>query len=229
MRFNVTARCSFDAYQQNRGAKPIQSTSRTAADAPTPSTPPKTRRPMKTRRTGLQYTNRNVRGGREEGWREGVHAAARHMSLLAHVVPRRDERVALAEARLRDLGEVRSSVQHGPEAAVDVVPRHGLTVTGPLDRRRDAARHASAGAGLRRAVVRVRRRGFCGEARSQASSSTTAVSVISLGLIRTCARALAEQRQAYKQEFLLLLIWHEFVARWRSIRSITRKRMAKRR
>ena len=66
-------------------------------------------------------------------------------SLLPHVVPRRHERVALAEARLRDFGEVRSSVEHGPEAAVDVVSRHRLPIAGPLDRRRDAtARSQSA-------------------------------------------------------------------------------------
>ena len=86
-------------------------------------------------------------------------------SLLPHVVPGRHERVALAEARLRDL-------DGGPSEIT-----LATTTRAP------------------------RRRGFCGEARSQASSSTTAVSVISLGLIRTCARALAEQRQAYKQEF----------------------------
>ena len=74
-------------------------------------------------------------------------------SLLPHVVPRRHERVALAEARLRDFGEVRSSVQHGPEAAVDVVPRLRLTVARPLDRRRDAAARSAAGAGLRRAII----------------------------------------------------------------------------
>ena len=73
-------------------------------------------------------------------------------SLLPHVVPRRHERVALAEARLRDFGEVRSSVEDGPEAAVDVVSRHRLTIAGPLDRRRDAAARSAAGAGLRRAV-----------------------------------------------------------------------------
>ena len=74
-------------------------------------------------------------------------------SLLPHVVPRRHERVALAEARLRDFGEVRSSVEDRPEAAVDVVSRHRLPIAGPLDRRRDAAARSAAGAGLRRAVV----------------------------------------------------------------------------
>ena len=53
-------------------------------------------------------------------------------SLLAHVVPGRHERVALAEARLRDLGEVRSSVEDRPEAAVDVVPPLRGAVTWPL-------------------------------------------------------------------------------------------------
>ena len=115
-------------------------------------------------------------------------------SLLAHVVPRRHERVALAEARLRDFGEVRSCVEDGPEAAGRVVPRHRLTITWPLDRRRDAAASRAAGAGLRRAIRAPRRRGFCGEANSQASSSTTTVSVIGPGLIRTCARAGLEQR-----------------------------------
>ena len=74
-------------------------------------------------------------------------------SLLPHVVPGRHERVALAEARLRDFGEVRSSVEDGPEAAGRVVPRLRLAVTWPLDRRRDAAARSAAGAGLRRAVV----------------------------------------------------------------------------
>ena len=74
-------------------------------------------------------------------------------SLLPHVVPGRHERVALAEARLRDFREVRSSVQHGPEAAGRVVPRLRSAVTWPLDRRRDAAARSAAGAGLRRAVV----------------------------------------------------------------------------
>ena len=64
-------------------------------------------------------------------------------SLLAHVVPRRHERVALAEARLRDFGEVRSCVEDGPEAAGRVVPRLRSAVTWPLDRRRDAAARRS--------------------------------------------------------------------------------------
>ena len=66
-------------------------------------------------------------------------------SLLAHVVPRRHERVALAEARLRDFGEVRSCVEDGPEAAGRVVPRLRSAVTWPLDRRRDAAARSAAG------------------------------------------------------------------------------------
>ena len=74
-------------------------------------------------------------------------------SLLPHVVPRRHERVALAEARLRDLGEIWTHLQHGPEAAVDVVSRHRLPIAGPLDRRRDAAARSAAGAGLRRAII----------------------------------------------------------------------------
>ena len=67
-------------------------------------------------------------------------------SLLPHVVPRRHERVALAEARLRDFGEVRSSVEDGPEAAVDVVPGLCGAVARPLDRRRDATASSAAGA-----------------------------------------------------------------------------------
>ena len=88
--------------------------------------------------------------GREEEDRRGVRTSR---SLLAHVVPGRHERVALAEARLRDFREVRSSVEDGPEAAVDVVPRLRGTVARALDRRRDAAARSAAGAGLRRAVV----------------------------------------------------------------------------
>ena len=76
-------------------------------------------------------------------------------SLLPHVVPRRHERAALAEARLRDLGEVRSRIKDGPESAVDVVSRHRLPIAGPLDHRRDAAARSAAGAGLRRAVIVV--------------------------------------------------------------------------
>ena len=87
--------------------------------------------------------------GREE---EDGRGARTSRSLLAHVVPRRHERVALAEARLRDFGEVRSSVEDRPEAAGRVVPRLRLAVTWPLDRRRDAAARSAAGAGLRRAV-----------------------------------------------------------------------------
>ena len=74
-------------------------------------------------------------------------------SLLAHVVPRRHDFAALAEARLRDFGEIWTHLQHGPEPAVDVVPGHRLTITWPLDRRRDATASSAAGAGLRRAVV----------------------------------------------------------------------------
>ena len=83
--------------------------------------------------------------GREE---EDGRGARTSRSLLAHVVPGRHERVALAEARLRDFGEVRSSVEHGPEAAIDVVPRLRGAVTWPLDRRRDATASSAAGAGL---------------------------------------------------------------------------------
>ena len=85
-------------------------------------------------------------------------------SLLPHVVPRRHERVALAEARLRDLGEVRSSVEDRPEAAVDVVSRHRLPIAGPLDRRRDATASRAAGTRLRRAIIVILRptnKNFC--------------------------------------------------------------------
>ena len=78
-------------------------------------------------------------------------------SLLAHVVPRRHDLAALAGedglTRLRDFGEIWTHLQHGPEPAVDVVPGHRLTITWPLDRRRDATASSAAGAGLRRAVV----------------------------------------------------------------------------
>ena len=77
-------------------------------------------------------------------------------SLFPHVVPRRHERVALAEARLRDLGEIWTHLQHGPEAAVDVVSRHRLPIAGPLDRRRDAAARPAGSTWLRRAIMAAR-------------------------------------------------------------------------
>ena len=101
------------------------------------------------------YTNKNVRvvGRRGEDGERVTYI--RQGSLLAHVVPRRDDLAALAEARLRDFGEVRSSVEDGPEATGRVVPRHRLAITRALDRRRDAAARSAASTGLRRTVVVV--------------------------------------------------------------------------